>query len=783
MSTNATRLAMAEDVENLIDGINHAWIVTCSALVMLMQLGFAFLEAGMVREKNTISVMMKNLIDLIVTCISWWLLGYPVSLQGIGLSFKPMLEVPDGDEAWWLFGMLFAATAATIVSGAVAERIKITGYATSSFFIVSILYPVGVYWSWGDGWLKALDPPFHDFAGSAVVHMVGGIIAFIGAKILGPRLGYFDQGTPSNAPTFKPHNVPNVVIGTFILWFGWYGFNAGSTGEIADTKTAHTAAIAAANTTLSGSTAAILVVLLHLPSARRGFANLIGEPIQKSRVLPQFDIISSCSGALAGLVAITAGCDCTTHVGAVATGAMGTIAYEVTNWAVRLAKVDDPLQAVSVHFGAGIVGTLCVGLFHKDDGLLMGGGSALLQTQCVGILALACWTAPTSFVLFASLRGMGMLRADEAHEKQGLDVFDFGLDAYGMKQTMQAFQKGQELERVLQSAGFTIPDAIASLAALKLIIARPFSPQGGNNKIKGEVQDLLEMMTFDMSANDRYLGFLSHYKAEGGDAARILYDRMSALVAAEALLGSTGSSESSSPQRLSHNEWSSQSSRDRPTLCMPNMVEDSVVSKQDSLVPVVPMPTETTPSARMGVVTGSLSLKLGKLKDALGVVDEMTGNVIINTNLLLFLDSVELRDTGTLMSTVERCPNYFILLTRHVLSRPWVVAELCAAMRSKKNVIPIRIEWGSKNDDLHFKMPDSIDDAIHVLQLYQEQKFEACAILARNSRRFSLTRSLTRTEDQNATKNWTVWPQLIAKPNAKDPSPTQVINVKPFQEA
>eukprot|EP00747_Dinoflagellata_sp_TGD_P149545 gnl/TRDRNA2_/TRDRNA2_177023_c1_seq18.p1 gnl/TRDRNA2_/TRDRNA2_177023_c1~~gnl/TRDRNA2_/TRDRNA2_177023_c1_seq18.p1 ORF type:complete len:402 (+),score=52.63 gnl/TRDRNA2_/TRDRNA2_177023_c1_seq18:63-1268(+) len=394
MSANTTRLATAEDVENLIDGINHAWIVTCSALVMLMQLGFAFLEAGMVCEKNTISVVMKNLIDLVVTCIAWWLLGYPVASQGVGLHFRLMLEVPDGDEAWWLFGMLFAATTATIVSGAVAERIQITGYATSSCVIVGILYPVGVYWSWGDGWLKALDPPFHDFAGSAVVHMVGGIIAFIGAKILGPRLGYFDQGTPSNAPTFKPHNVPNVVIGTFILWFGWYGFNAGSTGEIADTKTAHTAAIAAANTTLSGSTAAILVVLLHLPSARRGFANLIGEPIQKSRVLPQFDIISSCSGALAGLVAITAGCDCTTHVGAVATGALGTLAYEVTNVAVRLAKVDDPLQAVAVHCGAGLMGTLCVGLFHKDDGLLMGGGSALLGTQCIGVLSLVRFKGP-----------------------------------------------------------------------------------------------------------------------------------------------------------------------------------------------------------------------------------------------------------------------------------------------------------------------------------------------------------------------------------------------------
>ncbi|MBI2860340.1 MAG: ammonium transporter [Chloroflexi bacterium] len=410
--------------------VNIAWTLMAGFLVWFMQLGFAFLGAGLIRSKNTVNYFTKSFIDFCIASLAFWAFGFAIMFGGSKLS--PGLEQGNSfigysgfflggasydvtTVAVWFFQMVFAATACTIVAGAVAERMKITAYLGYSFIISAIIYPVYGKWVWGGGWLSELTiggaTGVRDFAGSGVVHMVGGLAALVGAAMVGPRIGRFNRdGTPN---ILRGHNLPYVVIGTFILFFGWFGFNAGSTMAATDLRIS----IIAANTFLAGATGAIIA--LYWNFVRTG----------------RTDVIMACNGALAGLVGITAGCAFVPPWAAVLIGAISAPAMMLTAWFVeRRLKVDDAVGAVAVHFGAGVWGLLAVGIFADGTylgvkGLIAGeAGQLLLQVLNIGVLI--AWVLPTAFITFWLMdRTMG-LRATAEEELLGLDVPEHGMEAY-----------------------------------------------------------------------------------------------------------------------------------------------------------------------------------------------------------------------------------------------------------------------------------------------------------------------------------------------------------------
>ena len=396
--------------------INMIWVLLAAFLVFFMQAGFAMVEAGFTRAKNAGNIIMKNMMDFACGSIIYWAFGFALMfgvtkgglIGSTGFFFSGTFEHLGLDipiAAFLLFQTMFAATAATIVSGAMAERTKFISYLMYSVAISAIIYPVVGHWVWGGGWLSDLG--FIDFAGSTVVHSVGGWAALVGAAILGPRIGkYSSNGKPHAIPG---HNITLGALGVFILWFGWFGFNPGSTLSGMDISIAHIAV----TTNLSGAAGAVLAMTFSWVR--------YGKP----------DVSLTLNGALAGLVGITAGTAAVDYIGAIVIGASaGVLIILAVEFVEKVLHVDDPVGAVAVHGVCGAFGTIMVGLFATEGGLFYGGGATLLGIQSLGVVTVAAWTMGTAFVLFKLLKATVGLRVTAAEEEEGLDAGEHGMEAY-----------------------------------------------------------------------------------------------------------------------------------------------------------------------------------------------------------------------------------------------------------------------------------------------------------------------------------------------------------------
>ena len=390
-----------------------------------MQAGFALCEAGLTRAKNTGNILMKNMMDFCIGTPCYWLVGFGLMFGStaplIG-RLDPMIRgiydgqntvVPQTMPLWCyvIFQTVFCATAATIVSGSMAERTNFKAYCMYSAAISLLIYPIGGHWAWGGGWLSGLG--FHDFAGSAVVHNVGGVIACLGAWMLGPRIGKYDRDGKVRA--IPGHNMMAVALGVFILWFCWFGFNGGSTASMADGADAFHASLAFMNTNLAAAVATVVTMIFTWLR--------YGKP----------DVSMTLNAALAGLVAITAGCDCVSPFGAFVIGIVaGVLVVLSVEFFDSVVKIDDPVGAVSVHMVNGIWGTLAVGLFSTGEdgvmkGLFYGGGAGLLGVQALGIFAIDAYVLLTMFIVFKLIdRAIG-LRVPAQVEIDGLDSHEHGL--------------------------------------------------------------------------------------------------------------------------------------------------------------------------------------------------------------------------------------------------------------------------------------------------------------------------------------------------------------------
>jgi len=403
----------AEAIAQVQHHADFVWTLVAAFLVFFMQAGFAMVETGFTRAKNAVNIMMKNLMDFSMGSLAYWAIGFGLMFGATNTGwfgtdgFFLSDFAKDGDPwtlAFWMFQVVFAATAATIVSGAMAERTKFVGYLLYSAVISALIYPVFGSWAWGSlyhgsGWLEGLG--FIDFAGSTVVHSVGGWAALAGALVLGPRLGkYTSDGKVRAIPG---HNIPLAALGVFILWFGWFGFNPGST--------------TAANTDIAG-----IAVNTNLAAAAGAVAAMCTAWVMFGK--PEASM--ALNGALAGLVAITAGCANVSIVSSVVTGLIAGILVVLSVVFIdQKLKIDDPVGAVSVHGVCGAWGTLAAGLFDA------GGFSAkVVGVQLLGIGAAFLWVFPMAFLLFKLIHGTIGLRVTEEEEKDGLDVGEHGLEAY-----------------------------------------------------------------------------------------------------------------------------------------------------------------------------------------------------------------------------------------------------------------------------------------------------------------------------------------------------------------
>jgi Amt family ammonium transporter len=387
------------------------WIVVCGILVFFMQAGFMLVETGFTRSKNAGNIIMKNLMDLCIGSIGFWAVGYMVMYgDSIGaLIGKPTLFFSNMEDMHNLFFQtVFAATAATIVSGAVAGRTKFSTYIIFSFVMTVLIYPISGHWVWHEqGWLAKLG--FIDFAGSTVVHSVGGWAALIAAYLIGPRIGKYTNGK-SNA--IEGHNLLIGALGVLILWLGWFGFNAGS------------------KLSISGESAyavASILITTNLSAAAGALAAMIVTWIKYGRP----DISMTLNGALAGLVTITAGCAAVSPLSALIIGVIGgTVVVFSIDTFDKIFKIDDPVGAISVHGICGALGTLLVGVFATDGGLLFGGGFSLLGIQTVGVLAICAWSVTTSFIILFCLKKTIGLRVSKEEEIDGLDIHEHKATIY-----------------------------------------------------------------------------------------------------------------------------------------------------------------------------------------------------------------------------------------------------------------------------------------------------------------------------------------------------------------
>ena len=404
-------IAFAQDdapTNEWLDGYSDNIVtVVAAALVFFMQAGFAFLGAGLIRSKNTTNYLTKSFMDFAIASLGFWAFGFAFMLGDTagGIIGLTGWFLSSGDYVNWIFQMVFAATAATIVAGAMAERTKLQAYLAYSFIVSALIYPIYGHWVWGGGWLGLAVEDGGvfgtlDYAGSGVVHAVGGFVALAGAFVVGPRLGKFVNGVAQEMPA---HSTPFVVAGTFILFFGWFGFNIGWGDDIG---------LNATNTLLAGATGA--VVALYITLIAKGKA----------------DILMACNGALAGLVGITAPVNYVDPWAAVVIGAIAApIMYFAVMFVERVLKVDDPVGAISVHGFTGLWGLLAVAIFANDGGFV-GGSSSLIVPQIVSIVAVVIWSLVTGLALFYLLKFAMGVRVSEAEELAGLDISEHGIQTY-----------------------------------------------------------------------------------------------------------------------------------------------------------------------------------------------------------------------------------------------------------------------------------------------------------------------------------------------------------------
>lgn len=421
----------ADKIAELSTGLNTVWMLLAAMLVFFMQPGFALVEAGFTRSKNTANILMKNLVDFMVGSILFWFIGFGL-MFGVGNVFGTPhlfdLDAMDNIiqnglpiEGFLIFQTVFCATSATIVSGAMAERTKFSMYLAYTIAISVLIYPVSGHWTWGGGWLSNADPDsfmmsvfgytFHDFAGSTVVHSVGGWIALVGAAILGPRLGKYGKDGKSKA--IPGHNLTLACLGVFILWFGWFGFNPGSQ-------------LAAAG---YGDQTAISHVFLttNLAACTGGFLALIVSWIKYGK--PSLSL--TLNGILAGLVGVTAGCDLVSPMGAALIGAIcGTVMIFAVEFIEHRLKNDDPVGASSVHGVCGSLGTILTGLFAVEGGTFYGGGFGFLGAQIFGVIIVGGWAALMGYIIFKVLDKVHGLRVPARIEEEGLDIYEHGESAY-----------------------------------------------------------------------------------------------------------------------------------------------------------------------------------------------------------------------------------------------------------------------------------------------------------------------------------------------------------------
>lgn len=395
------------------------WVLVAAILVFFMQAGFALCEAGLTRAKNTGNILMKNMMDFCIGTPCFWLIGFGIMFAGSGPligGFDPLIRgsYDFGTLPTWcyaIFQTVFCATAATIVSGSMAERTNFKAYCIYSAVISLIVYPISGHWIWGGGWLSTLG--VHDFAGSTCVHMVGGLIACLGAAMLGPRIGKYDKSGKARA--IPGHNIMAMALGVFILWFCWFGFNGGSTVAMTADADMELASLVMFNTNLAAAVATVVGMIFTWIR--------YGKP----------DVSITFNAALAGLVAITAPCDCVTPVGAFFIGLIaGFLVVLAVEFFDNIAKIDDPVGAVSVHMVNGIWGTLAVGLFSNGGdgvgtGLFYGGGFRQLGIQALGIVSVAAYVLAVMFIAFKIIDKTVGLRVPAQVELDGLDIREHGL--------------------------------------------------------------------------------------------------------------------------------------------------------------------------------------------------------------------------------------------------------------------------------------------------------------------------------------------------------------------
>ena len=400
----------------LINAIDTIWVAICGAIIFFMEGGFALLEAGFVRSKNAMSIIAKVIIDVTFGGIAFYIIGFGIAYGNsngwfafdTGITTKDLgLGLTVSNKLFWFIQLGFAIAAISIVSGAVAERMKIWSYAIYVFIFCAVMYPLVANWVWNpNGWLALRG--FNDFAGSAAVHAMGGFSALAAAIVLGPRIGKYRKNGEVNA--IPGHNLPLAAIGAFILWFGWFGFNPGSTlGAVGNWELIGTVAT---NT--------------FLASAAGGISTMFYTYFRYG----QIDITMTINGVLAGLVAITAGCNVVGPNAAIIIGLIAGVLVDIAVLYIDKLKIDDPVGAIAVHGVNGFFGALAVGLFATDGGLFFGGGTAMLATQALGVLVIGTFGFVFTFILMKIMQKTVGIRISKVEESAGIDAVSFGVEAY-----------------------------------------------------------------------------------------------------------------------------------------------------------------------------------------------------------------------------------------------------------------------------------------------------------------------------------------------------------------
>ena len=465
---------MTKEIMNAVNTqIFGVWFLIGAALVFWMQAGFAMVEAGFTRAKNAGNIIMKNLMDFCIGTCVFILIGFSLLLgeDMIGLIGKPGFDIftsyANFDWSSFVFNLVFCATTATIVSGAMAERTKFLSYCIYSAVISALIYPIEAHWIWGGGWLSQMG--FHDFAGSCAIHMVGGLSALIGAKFLGPRIGKFTKdkdGNITKVNAFPGHNIPLGALGVFILWLGWYGFNGAAATSVEQLGSIFV------TTTISPAVATVVCMVFTWVK--------YGKP----------DVSMSLNASLAGLVAITAPCDVTDAFGAIVIGAVSGLLVCFGVWLLDYKlRIDDPVGAVAVHFMNGLWGTLATGLFATKtapgselNGLFYGGGFGLLKIKIIGIVCVCAWTAVTISLTFTIIKATIGLRVTEEEEIIGLDGPEHGLTSayagFSMMDISNTMIMEENANTVLGEEDYERASKVQKAAAVQVSKAPDLVPTG-----------------------------------------------------------------------------------------------------------------------------------------------------------------------------------------------------------------------------------------------------------------------------------------------------------------